>query len=468
MMKRIWKKAAGLGLALTLSLSPAAPFAAAQAKMSQEEQIDYAGMYIGETMRMILEQYAGGDVDVDALLDGAMHGMMDALDDYSVYFSPSEIEEFMRYFAPENFGVGIMMDATPDGNLLITRVYAGSPGEKAGLKKGDVITAVNGTPLAGKMGLDVNELFLQNSKQISFTLTNNGVIRNVTVTLGQYHMPSVYVSKISDINGVTDVSDYDAIRVVEISSVGETTSAELKTAIESLQKEGVTKIILDLRGNGGGLMDEAIKICQMIVPKGTIISTSNKQGQKHTYSSSLEKAPFSKMVVLTDDYTASAAEVIASALQDSKAATVVGQTTFGKGVIQTMYSSNNGGGLKLTTEEYFRRNGGKIHGIGVIPDVPVEIVSLNYTLAGVAKGGSHTELSAAKRGFALLGYQAGAGNQYDDTMVRAVTAYQKAKGLQATGLLDMMTIYMLNIDLFTYYQAKDVIFNRGLVRVMEP
>jgi carboxyl-terminal processing protease len=145
----------------------------------------------------------------------------------------------------------------------------------------------------------------------------------------------------------------------------------MRAAFTQMRREGVTGLILDLRGNTGGYLDVTLEICRMLVPRGIILQTVGAAGRTRTFSSHLNAPPFGTMVVLTDRYTASAAEVIASALQDSGAAIVVGERTYGKGVIQSFFVNPSGGALRLTTEEYFTRNGNAINNVGITPDVEV-------------------------------------------------------------------------------------------------
>jgi carboxyl-terminal processing protease len=201
----------------------------------------------------------------------------------------------------------------------------------------------------------------------------------------------------------------------------------------------------------------------MLVPKGPILTTVDKAGVKVSYQSNLEKVPFEKMIVLTDKYTASAAEVIAGALQDAKAATLIGETTYGKGVVQSIYPNDDGAMIKLTTSEYFRRSGAAVNEKGIVPDINVPIYTVPMEPMSIALGGTSSELPNIKRALVVLGFGVTAiDNTFDQTTLDAVKAFQTAHGLKATGTLNVITLYEMNSALYQYYLNNDVILTRAL------
>lgn len=433
---------------------------------SEERGLYKAGYDISDAMRFIMEYYAGDAVTIDQLYDAAMHGMMDALDDYSEYFTKEEFAEFMEYFVSETYGLGIMSNYKYDGSLYVSRVYEGSPAEKAGIKKGDTIVQINGNKVKGKYWEEIDYYYSLNKTGARINISRNGEEKELYIEFAKFSVPTVFVSTLNAKTGRTDLPG--GIRVVELTSVSDGTAKELKTAIDKMQEEGVTKVILDLRGNSGGYLDVAVDICNLIVPKGVVLTTVDNDGNKITYTSKLEKVPFEKMIVLTDGYTASAGEVIAGALQDSKAAAIIGETTYGKGVVQTTIPIEDGAAIKLTTERYFRRSGAAVNKVGIIPNIKVELLQVIFDDIDVKPGEKSEELLAVKKALALLGYKtASSDSVLDKTTIDSIKEFQAAHDIKATGELDYNTMLNLNIDLYLYYLENDVVLDRAIVEIVK-
>lgn len=433
---------------------------------SEKGELYRAAYDISDAMSYIMEYYAGDAVTVSQLYDAAMHGMMDALDDYSVYFTKEELAEFMEYFESESYGLGIMSNYNYDGSLYVSRVYEGSPAEKAGIKKGDTIVKINGNKVKGKYWEEIDSYYSLDNKGVKITISRNGEDKELYIKFANFSMPTVFVSTVKAITGRTDLPD--DIRVVELSSVSDDTANELKTAIDKMQNEGVTKVILDLRSNSGGYLDVAVDICNLIVPKGVVLTTVDNDGNKLTYTSKLEKVPFEKMIVLTDEYTASAAEVIAGALQDSKAAMIIGETTFGKGVIQSTAENDDGSAIKLTTEKYFRRSGAAVNKVGIVPNIRVEMLQINPDDVDIKLGEKSEELPTVKKALALLGYKTASSDSIlDKATIESIKEFQKAHDLKATGELDYITTLNMNIDLYSYYLKNDVVLDKALIEIVK-
>jgi C-terminal peptidase prc len=225
--------------------------------------------------------------------------------------------------------------------------------------------------------------------------------------------------------------------------------------VRQVKNEGATKLILDLRGNTGGYVDQAIGVCKQIVPAGIIISARNKKGDTVNYTSTLYTQPFEKIVVLVDGMTASSAEIVASALQDSGAAVVVGEKTYGKGVMQSVTDFSELGVLKMTTYEYYTRSGKKVNGVGVTPDVPVGKV-LFVT--------DNDELGSekVKAALELLGFTA---NDSQDAM-RSVGKFQALNGLDITYELDQKTISAINVKIYTDMLTNDRTLKTGYLNII--
>jgi carboxyl-terminal processing protease len=272
------------------------------------------------------------------------------------------------------------MEMHPDGRIEIFRVLADSPAEAIGVEVGDILVAVDGENIRGLSTEAVSALITNpDHPRVEITVQRDTRTLTFDILKGEIANPTVRVDRLEQRPEAQGLANQDRYRIVRITGVGANTANDLRQAISYMQNEGVRGIIIDLRGNGGGYLDVTVDIANQIVPTGTVLQTVNQAGRRRTYTSVLDEVPFENVVVLINRFTASAAEVIASALQDADAAILVGETTFGKGSVQTVYALRDGGVFKLTTEIYFRRNGEAINGIGVIPDIEI---ARNQTIGG--------------------------------------------------------------------------------------
>ena len=298
-------------------------------------------------------------VNSSQLVNQGLDAMVASLHDpYSHYFSPSNYRGFMDQSNPHVSGVGIDIDLDPRG-LRVVDVFPGSPAARAGLHPGDVIVAVNSTSLAnhsadfgsalikGPAGTPVTLTLLRSGKRIVIPVTRaNIVVPVATGTIVNYHH-----IKIGD---------------VTLTSFTSGSGAELSQNVGQVLHQGAQALILDLRENGGGLLDEAVNVASIFIPDGTIVSTDGRSQPRQVYMAKGGAiAPRIPMVVLVDRGTASAAEIVTGALKDRGRAKVVGTNTYGKGVFQEIQQLPNGGALDITVGEYFTPNGTNLGGGGV-------------------------------------------------------------------------------------------------------
>lgn len=332
-----------------------------------------AGGQLAEVIEIIMTRYLSDEITVDELLEGALRGMTENLDRYSTYLNNAELMQFTGALTGRLRGIGVQLLTLESGRVVVTRVFAGSPAERAGVQTGDIIVSVDGTDVQSADIETIRFLILNpDTDNALVSFDRDGEIITFDIPKEIIYAPTVlvdYLDEMPEAEGFRNIGDF---RYIQITSVGLTTGDDLRNAIETMREENVRGIILDLRSNTGGYLDVTLDIANQIVPAGVVLRTVNQAGHTRTHASVLREVPFDSIVVLVNQFTASAAEVIASALQDSGAAVVVGETTFGKGLVQTMYFLQTGGALKLTTEEYFRRNGGTINDIGVTPCYVVE------------------------------------------------------------------------------------------------
>jgi len=299
--------------------------------------------------------------------EGALRGMLEATGDkYSVYFNPTEYKQFLQHFEGSFTGIGVQVELSPKTGLVtVVAPFKGSPGEKAGLRPGDTILAVDGKDVRG-LTLDETVALIRGPEGTTVTLTvgREGVPEPLkfVITRAKIELPAVE-SKMVD-------SEVGYIRLIEFSK-GATN--QVKRAIDELRSQGATRLILDLRQNGGGLLDEATGVTSLFVPpKEPVVHIIYRDRPQETFRSRGNRTFDMPLVVLVDEGTASASEIVAGAIKDLKAGVLMGVRTFGKGSVQTFYELSDGSGIKLTTAKYLTAGGNSIHEVGIEPDIVVE------------------------------------------------------------------------------------------------
>lgn len=323
--------------------------------------------YLNKIKKTINKYYLWKDkIEDDKLQDSAVKGYVAGLgDEYTEYIPADEMKEYKEEITGNFVGIGIYMIADQESNRVVVHYpIPGSPAEKAGIKAGDMIVNVDGKEytakdfdniadyIKGEEGTNVNIEIERNGERLKFDIKREKINTNPITT------------KILN----------DNIGYLKLPSFDQGTADDFKTKVEDLQKQGAKSLIIDLRNNGGGIVDEATTIADDFLEKGkTIISTVNNKGDKDvTYA---KKDPIFNMpvVVLVNENSASASEILVCSLQDNERAKIVGTKTFGKGIIQTLLSLSDGSGLKITTEEYYTPKGTTIHKVGINPDEEVKL-----------------------------------------------------------------------------------------------
>lgn len=316
-----------------------------------------------------------GEIDDDELLEAAIKGMTDSLNDpYTVFMNQDEYKSFVEQSEGHFVGIGAQM-AIKDDKITVVAPIEGSPAEKAGLKSGDIILKVDDTEIT-EPNLDktVSMIKGEQGKPVTLTVERDGSTQEITIVRDEIKMISVK-GELIDGN----------IGYIQISSFDENVADEFKEKIVELKSEGMKGMILDLRGNPGGFLGEAVKVASQFIPKGEVITyTIDKYGNKQESKSVGGEAEGMPLVILIDGGSASASEVVTGALRDYKAGTTIGKTSFGKGIVQQLIEFSDGnGGLKVTTSKYYTPNGENIHKIGITPDIevslPDELKTQDYT-----------------------------------------------------------------------------------------
>jgi carboxyl-terminal processing protease len=325
-----------------------------------------------EAIDLIKRDYYRG-VDRDELLDKSLGAAVKSLDDqFSNYFSPKDYSSFQEVTQGQFEGVGMTVEEAKRG-LRITTVYEGSPAAKGGLEKGDLITEVDGRSIAGSSSeASTARIKGPAGTKVRLTVTDGGKSRDVELRRAQVDIPVVE----SDMQKAPDGKKIGHVRLSGFTSGAH---GEVGAAVKKLLRRGADGIVLDLRDNGGGLLNEAVLVSSIFIPEGKIVSTKGRSRPERVYDAAGGAIDTDiPVTVLVNRNSASASEIVTGALQDRKRAKVVGTRTFGKGVFQEVEQLSNGGALDITVGEYFLPSGRNIggggvkKGDGIAPDVKAQ------------------------------------------------------------------------------------------------
>ncbi|MBE0429879.1 MAG: S41 family peptidase [Thermoleophilia bacterium] len=303
-------------------------------------------------------------VDRVVLQNGALNGMIGSLGDpYSVYYSPDDYRTVQLRQHGEFVGIGVLLEMK-DGQLTVVSTLEDTPASEAGISAGDMVIAVDGESLAGKDEAEGAALMRgELGTQVVVTIRRDGEEIDFELTRRRIEMPIIYNEMIEE-GGMK-------IAYVNLQQFPEDSGAKLRGAIEMMIAEGAEGLILDLRYNGGGILNESIEAASLFIQNGAIVSVVGRDSKSQVYEARGDANESIPMVVLINEFTASAAEIVAGALKDSGRATLIGETTFGKGVVQMILPLSNGGAVKFTSGVYHTPGGIAIDEIGVQPDIPV-------------------------------------------------------------------------------------------------
>lgn len=305
------------------------------------------------------------EVDPDTVDEGSIQGIVKSLDDrFSHYFRPKDAAEFQEHITGQFEGVGMSVEEAGRG-LLVVQVFEGSPAEEAGIVKGDVVTRVDGESIAGDSAdLATAKIRGPSGTPVELTVLDGGSerTRSVTVERAQVDLPLVE-SEIRTVDGTK-------LGVIRLLSFSQGVHGRLGLEVQQLVDQGAEGLVLDLRGNGGGLLNEAVLVSSVFVEDGEIVTTRGRSEPERVFGAEGDAvAPDVPLVVLVDRGSASASEIVTGALRDLDRATVVGQQTFGKGTFQEIQPLSNGGVLDLTVGSYYLPDGQSITGDGIAPEV---------------------------------------------------------------------------------------------------
>jgi carboxyl-terminal processing protease len=386
-------------------------------------------------------QYFEG-LDQTTLINGAIDGMVKALDDpYTDYMSVEETKNFHNSISSSFEGIGAEIQEK-EGQILIVSPIKGSPAEKAGLKPNDIIVSVDGKSLQGMTSTEAVTLIRgEKGTKVELTIQRAGSDTPIKVPIIRDEIP---------IETVYGEMMEDGIAKVQITSFSTNTSADLVEMLNDLQKQGMKGLVLDLRQNPGGLLEEAINISSMFVPKGKmILKVEDRNGKIKEYPSQNDGNPNFPLVVLIDKGSASASEILAAAVKESAGVSLVGEKSFGKGTVQTAKDFQDGSNIKFTTAKWLTPNGNWIHKKGIQPDHEVALpeyasLSIINPEKELALSSSSTEVQTAQKMLKAIGYDPGREDGFfDEATQEAVEAFQTEQNLPVDGIIKGETTYKL-------------------------
>lgn len=321
-----------------------------------------------QTFHNFIEKHYLGDMDDKAMLESAIKGYVDGLnDEYSEYITKEEMKEYMQDATGKYVGIGVYISSnTTTDQIVVLMPMKGSPAEEAGIKSGDIISKVDGVAYTGEQLSEASSaLKKEEGTKVQIEILRNGEVLNLEVERRQV--------KINHIE--TEVLEGN-IGYMEIATFDDGCYQEFNEKWEELKQKNITSLIIDLRNNGGGIVEESTNIADKMVEKGkTLLVTASKSKEEKLTKAKQEKEISMPIVILVNGNTASASEILAAAVKENNTeqVTLVGTTTYGKGVIQTIYNLTDGSGIKLTTNEYYTPNHNVINKKGIKPDVEIEL-----------------------------------------------------------------------------------------------
>lgn len=312
-----------------------------------------------ETYDAIKENYYK-DVNDETLINGAIDGMMKSLgDEHSMFFNKEDKKSFEDELSGTYYGIGAEIKQVNEDEVMINKVFDGSPAEKAGLKNGDIFISIDGKNTKGMSVSDIASKLKSESKDTAtIIIKRDGKEKTFKVQKDNVNLLSVSSEMLDNKVGYISVSIF-----------GERTYSQFKDALESLEKDDMKSLIIDLRGNSGGYLSTVTQMISEFVDSKTVIYQMKTREGISKYNAINDKKRNYKVIILVDENSASASEIMASAMKEQYGATLVGTTTFGKGTVQEPKDLSNGTLIKYTIQEWLTSNGNSINGVGVKPDI---------------------------------------------------------------------------------------------------
>lgn len=428
------------------------------ALQTAKEDVDSTELFLDTLMKL-----TDGD---DEKYNDVLRAFTESIDEYGEYYTQEEVNAVQTDLTGVSGGIGATVEMS-NGKFRVVNVLPSSASENAGVMAGWQILNVDGVSMEGKslygalayvrgdIGTDVNIDFL----------TNDGDVVNLTLTRGQIDVASISYAELANTK--------NPVGYIKIDNFSETTGSEVKTALEEFNEKKIDNLILDLRYNGGGVLDGALEVASCFLKKGAKIVTVEPKNEKEAQTYTSTGAVYDgNLVILMNEYTASASEVVAGALTDNKRAVTVGWKTFGKGTVQTIRGLPLYGGLfKFTTAHYKTPNGTDINKVGITPDYKVSIVEYRLDQSEVPEpvkerkfnlGDSGEDVKVIKEYMTKIGYSFENDDTYDEETKEAVKNFQKNHELYSYGICDFTTQdaireALLNTDFYDDLQLEKAI-----------
>lgn len=459
-LKGQFKKILSLMLIVVMVISsPFSVYAADLDVNKLDEDIELLKLVIQDINK--LYQY---DINQEDIIKALYDGFFSILDDYSVIYTKEEYQSFDEHISGEFGGIGVQITVEKD-KLIVSSPLPNTPAIKAGIKAGDEIIAVNGQSVIGFTTTQASKLI----KGDIGTVVNIEIKRGDTKLSFNIKRERIVVSSVE-----SKILDNN-IGYLKITDFNENTTEQVEEALANFDKNKVSKIILDVRDNPGGLLNVAIDILNLFVPKGPLLYVNYKSSGEKVFDSTLEKQKY-KVCVLVNGYSASASEIFAGAIQDRGVGKIIGTTTYGKGVVQGLFNIPNGLNIKLTIAEYFTANRNKVQGIGIKPDIVVENkigqakidLSTYPELKKERKATLNTvglDVLGAEMILKTLGYKVNEPDGILDAVTfEQIKLFQKNNNLYSYGVLDFATQDALSsaIKLFAAPETEDLQLKKAI------
>ena len=338
----------------------------------------------------LINAYYLDEIDGQQVEDTMYTGMVAGLDDpYSVYYSKEELESMEEATAGEYSGIGATLSQDPETKeISVVSCFTGTPAEEAGLLPGDVITGWNGSSVSDmELSELVSKIKTDPDEHLTLSIERDGEELEVELTRRAVEIPTVEYEILEDQIGYIRLLEFD-----------EVTAQQFEDAMADLEIQGMEKLIIDVRNNPGGVLQTVCDMLDQLLPEGMIVYTEDKNGKRTEYTSDEEHQFTKPLAVLVNGNSASASEIFAGAVQDYGIGTIVGTTTFGKGIVQKIFYLSDGTGLKLTVAKYYTPKGHDIHKKGIRPDVEVELDEVLQNQSSI----SHEEDNQLQKAISVL------------------------------------------------------------------
>jgi len=342
----------------------------------------------------LLNEFYFYDIDEVEMLENAVAAYVEGLDEpYTHFFNKEEFKSFTEELEDTYVGIGVVISAGKNGYIEVIAPFEGSPAYAAGILPGDILYKVNGTEYSAE-GMDTAVSVIRGGKAgttVDLVIIREGKEFNFTVERGSISTESVATKMLNNGIGYVRISSFNT----HDENSKQDTYTEFKAKVSQLEKSGMKKMIIDLRDNPGGALDVVCNISDMLVPEGVITYMQYKNGEREDYMSDANEMNI-PMAVLINENSASASEVLTGCLKDYKKATVIGKTSYGKGVVQTVFPFADGTGMSMTIANYFSPSGVCIHGTGITPDIEVDMPEkYKYYYASAVPEEDDTQLQKA-------------------------------------------------------------------------